>query len=273
MILAKLPPDRRFASGWRRAARSALGCTLWFACGALALAQGPNAHYLQSAQMPPGAIGTEQLERGGPIRGYFQPVEIRAPQGALVSLAAEGQFLQGQEAPPPVGCLIGAVYRLRVTNIPQQTGAEVYPTLEVVNRTYPPRGQEWRFPIPIDISQNDLELALDGKFVTRVIYLEDPATALPIGEGERTQWFDVGSEEDPLYVADTLGRPVAVLRLGGRVPDVHAGPDLQFLFGCPPFLIRRPHYQLIEGVPVPTHEAPADAVLLPGAAPEGGFQP
>ena len=39
---------------------------------------------------------------------------------------------------------------------------------------------------------------------------------------------------DPLAVADELGRPVAILRLGARLPDYPQGPDAQFLFGCQP---------------------------------------
>ncbi len=42
--------------------------------------------------MPPGAIGSRQLQRGGPLPGFFQPVEIKAPAGALISLASGDQF-------------------------------------------------------------------------------------------------------------------------------------------------------------------------------------
>ena len=36
------------------------------------------------------------------------------------------------------GMLIGQVYRLRVTNIPHQPGVEVFPTIQVIDRLYPP---------------------------------------------------------------------------------------------------------------------------------------
>jgi len=42
--------------------------------------------------------------------------------------------------------------------------------------------------------------------------------------------------DDPLEVADRLGRPVAIVRLGGRLPDA-MGPDQRFLYGSPPVLI------------------------------------
>ena len=186
--------------------------------------------------MPPGAIGSQQLLRGGPLPGYFQPVEVRVPEGATVSPAVDGVFAEPEVEPLKVGFLIGAVYRLRVTNIPLQEGLEVYPTVEVIDRLYPPLRQEHKFPIPIEITQEDLELAMSGRFVTRVIYLEDPEAALPIVENPEEQTvYDIAHAENPLEVADRLGRPMAILRLGGRVPDA-TGPDAAFLYGSPPFL-------------------------------------
>ncbi len=203
---------------------------------ALAVAQEPPVHYWNAGAMPPGAIGGQQLQRGGPLPGYFQPVEIMAPQGAMVSLADGPDFQRPAPGPLGAGLLIGAVYRLKVTNIPLNEGLEVYPTIEVIDRLYPPVGQERRFPIPIDITQEEIEMALSGRFVTRVIYLEDPDHALPVAEKPDEQtYFEVPPGDNPLNVADRLGRPMAILRLGARVPD-DEGPDRTFLYGSPPWL-------------------------------------
>jgi hypothetical protein len=195
-------------------------------------------HLLHAGKLPPGAIGAQQLLRGGPLAGYFQPVQIKAPTGAMVSLAIDQQFSAPQRTPLTVGMLVAAVYRLRITEIPNHVGEEVYPTVEVINRIYPPVGEEFRFPIPIELTQAELELALAGKFVTRVVYLEDPHRALPIAQARESEqsYFEVRPTDDPLEVADRLGRPVAILRLGGRLPD-SAGPDEKFLYGSPPVLI------------------------------------
>ena len=129
--------------------------------------------------------------------------------------------------------LIGAVYRMKVTNIRLAEGAEVFPTIEVIDRLYPPVGQKRRFAIPIDITEEDLKLAIAGKFVTRVIYLEDPRHALPARENPQMQnWFEAAPGQDPLAVADGLGRPVAILRLGGRLP--RPTRPAVFFFGSPP---------------------------------------
>lgn len=228
-----------------------------------AAAQAPDVHYLHQGAMPPGAIGSLQLERGGPLPGYFQPVEIKAPQGALISLAAEGAFSEPRSAPTRVGMLIGQVYRLRVTNIPLEPGREVFPTVEIIDRLYSPRGQEVRFPIPVELTLQDIRMALDGKFVTRVIYLEDPQSALPVRQDIGGQnWFEARPGQDPLAVADGFGRPVAILRLGARMPSYPEGPDMQFLYGCPPYVQYPPARTwqtpeaALEGAPATPEESP-----------------
>ncbi len=211
-------------------------CVLFCLAAAAVNAAEPGVHYWHHGAMPPGAIGSRQLQRGGPLPGFFQPVEIKAPDGVLISLAVDGNFGPAQRAPLRAGFLIGQVYRLRVTNLPMLEGLEVFPTIEVIDRLYAPRGQQRRFAIPVELSEEDLKLALGGKFVTRVIYLEDPRKAVPIHEDPTGQnWFEVGPRRDPLAVADALGRPVAILRLGARRPDDALGPDAAFLFGSPPF--------------------------------------
>lgn len=213
--------------------------------------------------MPPGAIGSLQLQRGGPLPGFFQPVKIKAPPGALISLAEEGRF--GQAAPEAVqaGLLIGQVYRIRVMNIPFKHGMEVFPTVEVIDRLYAPKGQLLRFPIVIQLTAEDLKLALEGKFVTRVIYLEDPRSAISMPEDPKAQnWFEIGPGMDPLAVADGLGRPVAILRMGARLPDLAGGPGLDFLFGCPP-LMKYPTPTDARDTPLEQQQEPTPAQPTP----------
>ncbi len=198
--------------------------------------------------MPPGAIGSQQLQRGGPLPGYFQPVEVSGPEGIQIAPAVGGSFGDPRRDVMTAGMLIGAVYRLRVTNIPNAAGVEVYPTVEVIDRLYPPIGQEFRFPIPINLAPEELEMAAAGKFVTRVIYVEDPDNATPVARKDNEQaYFEVQAGDNPLDVADSLGRPVAILRIGGRVPDAD-GPDELFLYGCPPLVMWNPR-QSQQGVP------------------------
>lgn len=207
---------------------------------AVAFAERPGTHslYPNLNNAPPGYVGALQLNRGPALAGYFQPVEINAPPWLLFAWADQGQFSEFRQAPVTLGLQVAPVYRFKVTGIPGNETAAVYPTIEVIDRLYPPPGQEAKFPIPIEITIEDLRLALSGQFVTRVIYVEDPDQALPIvSDKNRPQWFDAGPTANPLDEADKLGRPVAILRIGGRQPDERQGPDAQFLYGCPPLLI------------------------------------
>lgn len=219
----------------RVAGRTAMVVILFLSCVAPSTADQDDVHYLHQGVIPPGAIGSVQLQRGGPLRGFFQPVEIKAPPGAAISLAVGNQFDSPTTAPVRVGLLVGQVYRLRVTNIPLAEGVEVFPTIEVIDRLYTPQARQQQFAIPIELDEEDLRMAAAGKFVTRVIYLEDPFRAVPAAEQQgRQAWFDVGPGRDPLAAADEMGRPVAILRLGARVPSGDPEADADFYFGSPP---------------------------------------
>jgi hypothetical protein len=130
------------------------------------------------------------------------------------------------------------VYRFRVTEIPGHPGVEVFPTVEMVDRMYPPPGQALRFPVPVELTQRELEMAAEGRFITRIIYVEDPQLALPIAEkaSSETRWIEVRAGEDPLVTADALGRPIAILRMGGRVPEPN-GVEPEFVYCAPPAMV------------------------------------
>ncbi|MCR9117471.1 MAG: hypothetical protein NXI22_11050 [bacterium] len=197
-------------------------------------AQGNGRHFQYDSRVPGGFIGQHQLTRGGPLQGYFQPVEIQAPVGTRIGLTHQQRYLDPLPQPARAGMLIGQVYRFKVTNIPGKPGFEVYPTIEVINRLFPPAGQEANFPVPIQLTQQELEFAIEGRMVTRVIYLENPDEAHPVKETPRTQrYFEIGAKDDPLHVADRLGRPMAILRMGSRIPT---GAEHGFAQGAPPMI-------------------------------------
>jgi hypothetical protein len=184
------------------------------------MGQRGEVHYFHDANLPPGVVAQGQVLRDGlMLAGHVQPIEIVLPEGVEVSLNVGGQFDEPRPGPVRAGMLIGPVYALKVTQIPFRPGEEIFPTVEVVNRIFPPPGQEQQFAIPVHITSEDLELAASGRFVTRVIYLEDAATALPFRDDPRHQrYFDAPPGGDPLRLADEVGKPMAILRLGSRVP-------------------------------------------------------
>jgi hypothetical protein len=192
-------------------------------------------HFMDNADAPPGWIGQMQLQRGGPRPGYFQPVKVMGPKGSAIALAEEGGFPVTTKNVALAGMLIGQVYRLKVTGIEFHQDEAVYPSVEVIDRLYPPPGQAPRFPIPIELTFEELEMALEGKYVTRIIYIEEPKTALPRREEPSQRYFEVAPGDDPLHEADRLGRPVAILRMGSRTaaPEVVDG---KFVYLNPPYV-------------------------------------
>jgi hypothetical protein len=212
-------------------------CLIVLACvltSSPSIAQQRIVHYPQSTyNMVPGANGRAALGRRAPLAGYYQPIEIKGPAGCHIAVAVEGQFMETNPAPVNVGLLIGQVYRFQVTRIPLRPGYEVYPTIEVVDRLYPPAGQASRFPVPVKLTLEEIDLALKGNLVTRVIYVENPAAALGGREDPNEQrYFEARTQDDPLKIADVLGRPIAILRIGSRLPGPN--PDASFFYGSPP---------------------------------------
>ena len=212
-------------------------CCLWLATDSLLAQQfrpAPNAHYPNNALMPPGQVGSQMLLRGGPIPGYFQPTQLRCPQGGSIAIATNGKFAGGTPSVLNAGLLIGSPYRLKITEIPGLPGVELYPTVELLDRLHPPAGLETRFPIPIHLTAQELRMAAEGLFVTRVIYLEDPTNPVAIqDQADRQRFFDVRFNEDPLRVADQLGRPMAILRIGSKQPRMDRQTG-RFMFSSPP---------------------------------------
>lgn len=180
-------------------------------------AQSPK-HWLHAGALPPGAIGNQRLLRGGPLSGYTQPIELRMPAGTSVAATGPSGETTGRSMRLKVGVQAGQLYRFVADGIPGRESDRVFATVELIDRTYPPCGREAEFPIPIELTIEDLRLAAEGAFVTRIVYVEDPKTALPVSEKEAggQQWFEARPGDDPLVLADQLGRPVAIVRLGAR---------------------------------------------------------
>lgn len=228
-------PSARWASARSRLGLSLLLGALCLIAGraSLAVAQQPPVHYLHSADLPPGTVARGQLARDPLLSGHVQPVEVLLPEGVRISPNIGGQFDEPRPGPARFGMLIGPVYQFKVTHIPFREGMEVFPTIEVINRLHPPPGQAACFPVPVQLTIEELDFALEGRYVTRVIYLEDVETALPVRDDPHHQrFFEVPPGQDPLLAADQLGRPMAILRMGSRIPD-----EYESIRHCPPILL------------------------------------
>jgi uncharacterized repeat protein (TIGR01451 family) len=191
----------------------------------LALLAGPAV-----AQCPPGAcaIAPPPVPAHPPhppaTRGPSPLLYVRfsgAP-GLRVTFYQGRQPPRTYDAPAVVGVRPGYTYRVQLGNLPNHPGVSLFPTLEVYGSLHlGPKHNAGQFPLPLPLTEMDIASALAGNLVTKVIYLEDPDRAIPTatqpGELLETQ---VLHERDLMREARARGRPIAIYRLGGRVPTL-----------------------------------------------------
>jgi hypothetical protein len=212
---------------------TAIGFTL--PCPAPSFAQSPydGRHYLATGHMAPGNAADAYRMAHPELNHHVQPVRVLAPDEVLVDTAIQNGFVGSNASQVTVGMMVGPVYRFKISNIPRHPGTELYPSVEVLGKLNPPPGLENNFPIEIQITQDDLEHAIEGRMVTRVIYLENPDMPLPHRHAEGHQpSVEVGGGTDPLRVAERMGRPMAIMRMGSRIPT-HTESDAGFGFHAP----------------------------------------
>ena len=115
----------------------------------------------------------------------------------------------------------GAIYRLKLTNIPGRPGVELYPTLEVGPAV--PRTEAFlsHNAIPVQFAEEDLDQVLTGNFVTKVIYLPDPEyQELALAGVETLVSTRLDPGVDPIVEADRRGAILGIIRLGNIDPEL-----------------------------------------------------
>jgi len=193
----------------------------------------PRSHELTGGNMAPGVVADIARMSNPQLEGHVQPVRVITPAGSRIGIRTSSGYVQTSASKTSVGLTVGPVYRFKVTDIPNKPGVELYPSVEILDRLSPPAGLENEFPIQVLITLSDLEEAIEGRMVTKIVYLESPETALPHRHlPDKQPYFDVGGGEDPLRVAERLGRPVAILRVGSRIP-MPSDTGQQFGFSAP----------------------------------------
>lgn len=187
-------------------------------------------HLLPRGDMSPGAVGKSAMARRQNVFGYVQPTLLTVPKTTRIAYFGKTKFETPHKHQAKLGLRIGDVYRFKITMIKGYEGLELYPSVEIIDRLYPTREKYLDYPVPIHITQEEMEQAFSGQLLTKVIYVEDPRKALPVDDRKDSQRIlSVGAGEDPLLEAENQGRPVAILRLGSRTPD---GNKIE-VFGAP----------------------------------------
>ena len=154
----------------------------------------------------------------------IQVVRFAGPEGLKVEVlgpASEPVPVGDGKGLGTFGLKVGVGYKLRLSNLPDRPGVELYPTIEVVGHLHrPAKIDPGKYPIRVVFGVEDLVDAADsGRLVTQVVYLEDPEQALPIKlDKDEPPIVTLNPAEEPLKVASALGRVMAILRIGARRP-------------------------------------------------------
>ena len=191
----------------------------------------PGLTPLRNPSLPTGQVGA--LKRLAKPNVVMQPIQWKLPEGVTASVALADGFTKSPEN--LFSLQVGSAYRFKIEGIATYPGQALYPTLELIDRLHPPQGKEWDFPIEIEVPLHDLALALRGAYVTRIVYVENPQNALSVDASESNEnlVFDVPLGLDPITAAQTRGRALAILRIGGREPQTAPNANDPFYFGLP----------------------------------------
>lgn len=190
---------------------------------------GGHAHNLPPANMVlhpgPGVDGPGPgVMMGAPVAPLAPPppsqIAFVGPSGMVVNWNTGGGPLFSSDplvAPGRFDFPQGAIYRLKLTNVPGRPGVELYPTLEVGPAL--PRTEAYlaHNAIPVQFTKEDFDQVLSGNFVTKVIYLPDPEfQGLAIAGAETLVSTRLDPGIDPIIEADRRGAIMAIIRLGNK---------------------------------------------------------
>ncbi len=198
---------------------------------------GPGPGVMMPGPQPPVAAKTTQVAFVSP-KGMQVQWSVTRP-GAFDSepLVCPG----AQEFPQ------GAIYRLKLTNIPGHPGKELYPTIEVGPATPQTEAFLAHNQVPVAFTQEDFAQVFSGNFVTKVIYLPDPEyQELAVAGVETLVSTRLEPGVDPIREADRRGSILVIIRMGNK--------DLQLTgAGAAGGNIRPASFQ--GGAAVPQHES------------------
>jgi hypothetical protein len=179
--------------------------------------------------MPPGWNADLLVKAGVIDPAWLQPIRVELPSEGTVQLfSGQPQPVLAAKSPAQFSVSVGHFYRLRVADLPELPGVELYPSVEILDRLHPPPGLEQKFPIPLVLDAADLQAAADGLLVTRVIYLERPQTAAGDDPLRREEPLTFPSGDNLVAAAALHGRPMAIVRMGGRTPSGNFSPPMFF---------------------------------------------
>ncbi|MDR1963623.1 MAG: hypothetical protein LBQ50_07570 [Planctomycetaceae bacterium] len=184
----------------------------------------------------------------------------------------------------------GAIYRLKLSNIPGRQGKELYPTLEIAPTMARTQAFLAHNSIPIEFTDNDFDQVFSGNFITKVVYLPNPEyqglAMAGVGTLVNTQ-LEPGV--DPIVEASNRGAILAVIRMGNKDLRNTVAEKQRLASLSPPFVVGLPPQgaypvngssipqNMISGVNIPPYGTPmtktSTGIPGPPQLPQGAHSP
>jgi len=203
-------------------------------------------YYPLNQSAPPGVAGQWAGILGKSTPGYFQNVKFEIQNGGKVAIYGRATPQSAKQveltSPAMLGLAVGHTYRCKISNLTNFPGQSLYPTVELIDRLHTPAELAGQFPVPIQITEEEIEHALQGRMVTKVVFLEQPQMAEPRELRDEIAIVSVPTSVNLLAEADRVGRPVLIIRIGGRQPNPH-GEEASFYGTGAPFLVAKQNKQ------------------------------
>lgn len=119
--------------------------------------------------------------------------------------------------------LQGGIYRLRLGGMPRRAGLNLYPTIEVMPQSPKTTTFLAHSAIPLAFTDDDIEQAIAGNLVVKVIYLPDPQYQdLAIAGPDEVVSTKLEPGIDPVQEAQRRGSVLLIVRMGNIDLELNA---------------------------------------------------
>ncbi len=238
---------------------------------------------------PPGAVaavGAIGPGMSAPYSAFRTEIRFVGPAGMRIAWYAPrpdgraGFTSQYLEAPARYNFGQASIYRLKLSDIPNRPGVELYPTLEVLPATAKTATFLAHAAVPVNFTEEDFEQVAAGNFLVKVVYLPDPQFQDLAATGpDEVVSSRLEPGVDPIIEAKRRGSILAIVRLGnidleapntpamdapppgyGQAPAMNAMP-------MPPGMLPGMPMRLGMPRPVPPPVPNGPPIAAPGAPP------
>jgi len=149
----------------------------------------------------------------------FTFVKVIGPEGSKTTWYPQTSLAAATRVGTSVGLRPGYSYRFELANVGLRGKDIIWPTIEVRGSLIPkPNLNPFDHPVPIFLTEEDVERILEGRFLSKVYYLEDPDKAVngPQELGIPLE-STVPTEVEAIKNARANGRLMIIVRAGERL--------------------------------------------------------